>query len=1112
MSDSLTAGPELEGLPDWARKALGETRAVPPRRPSALDSLNGPAWPLLLDAAVVAEFLPRDLGQGTTLSPPERLDAEKTVLGFAEIIQDPGGVRWSLTQEARTAVLDAALQAGQIDAAVSRTSSKFADPVSSALRDGLLGRTAAFPAAADLRSLEAIRVAVGCLSGVRGRLRLPKLEDLDREIDLRRLLFQFERMVGQVPGAGGSARPDRFFGREAEKEKLRGYVGVIAAETFAFAASRAVQEVARAIAGRKPMSVWGIGGVGKTTLIAKFMLEHAQVGASRFPFAYLDFDRATISARQRGGLLAEMCLQVGSQFPELTKPMADLRAKVRDLARPSVASPSGESFSLLASCAGQFRRHVDDYLDGDESFFERSRPFLLVFDTFEVVQYSPSDAQGLESFVLAFCQQGEKGLWPRLRLIIAGRKKVSDFCGEVEELPLGPLDPKGAAEMLSALANDAAKAITLKEARGLVDAIIKSVGGERKGVHPLRLRFVGEVFRQQATADGPAIVRSLRDELSRPPTQGGASGRLLVDGILVRRILGHVLDLRVRALADPGLVVRRITPAVIREVMTLGTPRPKPGGDELDPGDADPTEPWIVSQDEADDIFAAFRREVSLVEPDGDALRHRQDVRQEMLPLIRARRPKRFQALHRLAFDFFRTLDDPASAAEAIYHGLWLGEPLTALDRLWRGGSTFDPRLDPDELEAGSPASIYVRAKAKDRLQPREVAVLPREIAVGWLSDRRADLLTERRLNDALDAVRAAAGRGYEALDDRLDVAALTARLLCRAGCWVDSGTVIGRFLHPGAANDLAALGEREAAVSLARTWATLAAKGGAPVEELISLLLVQRFLSDPLSRVELLAHVAAGLMQRDPQNPQLKDLRAAVGDAARGVDRSLWSQEARILRLAALTGSGPMGDLLSLSLSASEQPPCDPELAPVIERVFSLLGRQPTGRQLVDLFETRDSSQEAASTLDELWRNEKRTLAQAVRDRPDLTADVRTLLAFQHFDWIRPFENSLARALDQDGNGQIRPALAEHGLLQPWPPQASSSQRRADGYAVVQWAFDRGRLLHLARALAPLGPNPPESERPQTIFGLSAALLRWHETMIRFAGLPADESQQLAV
>ena len=68
--------------------------------------------------------------------------------------------------------------------------------------------------------------------------------------------------------------------------------------------------VARTISGRAPFVIWGVGGVGKTTLISKFMLEHAEAAVGHYPFAYLDFDRNTISARRPSGLLMEMCLQV----------------------------------------------------------------------------------------------------------------------------------------------------------------------------------------------------------------------------------------------------------------------------------------------------------------------------------------------------------------------------------------------------------------------------------------------------------------------------------------------------------------------------------------------------------------------------------------------------------------------------------------------------------------------------------------------------------------------------------------------------------------------------------------------------------------------------------
>ena len=99
-------------------------------------------------------------------------------------------------------------------------------------------------------------------------------------------------------------------------EALREYVNVIAAETVGGKFARGVKRARRFVSleARGAMTVWGIGGMGKTALISRFMLEHARTAASRFPFAYLDFDRATISPRRRAELLAEMCFQTSTQF------------------------------------------------------------------------------------------------------------------------------------------------------------------------------------------------------------------------------------------------------------------------------------------------------------------------------------------------------------------------------------------------------------------------------------------------------------------------------------------------------------------------------------------------------------------------------------------------------------------------------------------------------------------------------------------------------------------------------------------------------------------------------------------------------------------------------
>src|SRR6185436_1032517 len=139
-------------------------------------------------------------------------------------------------------------------------------------------------------SLEAQRTALSMFGDAQG-LKLPPLENLDREVQLKRLRAGFERMTG-ARAHQASERPDRFFGRDSEMQALRNYVDVVPTDGFGNALGRFVRSVRRAFVPAPPMTVWGTGGVGKTTLMAKFMLEHAQAADDKYPFAYLDFDRS----------------------------------------------------------------------------------------------------------------------------------------------------------------------------------------------------------------------------------------------------------------------------------------------------------------------------------------------------------------------------------------------------------------------------------------------------------------------------------------------------------------------------------------------------------------------------------------------------------------------------------------------------------------------------------------------------------------------------------------------------------------------------------------------------------------------------------------------------
>ena len=1087
-------GPDFDpnSLPEWARKAFMDAleTVTPKPKPSALTYRQTAAWQLLVEASVVSGFMPRELAPGN-LDGPARAEAEKVVLKFSETTTSPEGTKWCLRPETRAAVIGETLRSGAIGEALGRTFGRFSDPISRALQ-ALLGSQTGADSAADLALLEARRIAAALLAGVQG-VTLPRLDDLDRKIELGRMLGQFGRMIGRGPDGR-----ERFFGRADEIEQLRDYVGVLPADSYLDLGKRAVNVLRRALTGRAPLTVWGIGGVGKTTLLSKFMLEHAEAAASQFPFAYLDFDRSTVSARNRSRLLTEMCGQVGAQFPELTAPMDALIARVQAVAVKMAARPEGDSISLLRPHLAEFRKRVDDHLAKMESMLSASRPFLLVFDTFEIVQYSADDVLRLEEFVGALSGPPPSIVWPRLRLIISGRKRVDGFLGDVEALPLEALDYDGSVEMLMTLVADAGKSLPKRDADALVAAVAR-VGGERQhGVHPLRLCLVADII-EKTKGSGKAVAKALLEELSRPLDFATLAGRTFVDGILIRRVLGHVSDDRVRALADPGLVVRRITPDVIRRVMAPGTPDPKAPKPKDNEPDTRPM--WTIGAEEAADIFKAFGREVTLVEPDGDALRHRSDVRREMLPLIRARSRTQFDRLHRLAYDFYAQAlrDDPAdaaAAAEAIYHGLWLDKPIQSVDALWPRTAWFDPRIDPEDFPDNSSGDIYLRARRGRPLAVGDLRRLSPTIALEWLERRSTDLLDERRVDDALAAMRSVCGPGYAGLDGRPAVAATVARLLYRAGCWDEAMTLAHRHIDR----------PLESPWSILRTWTTIVAKAPAQRDKPARAVEAAAAVSDPIVGVELLAH-ATLLVAHQENWAAAAGLREQVRRLGAAAPMELWTRGLRVMRLFILAAAGDTRPYLAAYAEASERLPRDVDLTDDVERVMRMLVQKPSGLDPVfQSIRKGKSRQPGLEQLDEMWRQARPAAVTAIQERPDLARAVLRLVAHDHADWRWVIGNALSREL-QDSNEPLLAALGDAGLLPPRP--RGHAGEAINGMEIVQFLVDEGRMLPLARFLVEWvketrGVGGLGLERPQDVFGIARALLRWHATILSMPGLRA--------
>jgi hypothetical protein len=162
---------------------------------------------------------------------------------------------------------------------------------------------------------------------------VPPLGELARRVEMAELLEPLRLLVGAQGGWKGEPRRDRFVGRESELRQLRSFVDELASHGALEAIGRFTAKAARALMGRTPpglMTIEARGGLGKSTLLAKFVLDHALDQARPFPFAYLDFDRAGIDAERPHQLLIEVARQVRLQFPAAREKLDRLIEDIRD--------------------------------------------------------------------------------------------------------------------------------------------------------------------------------------------------------------------------------------------------------------------------------------------------------------------------------------------------------------------------------------------------------------------------------------------------------------------------------------------------------------------------------------------------------------------------------------------------------------------------------------------------------------------------------------------------------------------------------------------------------------------------------------------------------------
>jgi cellulose synthase operon protein C len=487
-------------------------------------------WRYREAAAVLATFDAQTVKAHGAVSPDS--SAKTELLADCDVAYSAGGSpMWSLRTPVRQAALRRLLTANQIHEALDSNPDREASTLQKLFESYLSGASGPMPVESPQLG-KALLEVVDWLSGVpEFASRLPSLDQVKHAIDREQLLQPFRSLVGS-----------NFAGRKRELAQLADYVGVQDAQTLGESIHRTVERIF-SIRDRPPLFIYGPGGCGKSTLISRFILDHAEIEtAARFPFAYLDFDRPSLVAEEPITFLGEIMRQLAIQFPGSNESYGHLADEWSTRAANQASQAEGEEPSPANQVAFLRLKERESFLDEFAQFVKNMKtieqPLLLVLDTFEEVQFRSS---AFAEEVLDFLDALQARV-PRLRTVLAGRGELRTDRYKVKLVPIGDFDDQAAISFLAG--------------QGIRDTEIGTKIFQQVGGSPLVLRLAADVARlENVGRSGIAQLPSGWLTIFRDQS---------VEIVLYKRILSHVYDTRVQRLAYPGLVLRVITPEVPR--------------------------------------------------------------------------------------------------------------------------------------------------------------------------------------------------------------------------------------------------------------------------------------------------------------------------------------------------------------------------------------------------------------------------------------------------------------------------------------------------------------------------------------------------------------------
>lgn len=455
---------------------------------------------------------------------------------------------------------------------------------------------------------------------------------------------------------------ENFAGRKKELEQVNDYVDWLPKKTFASKTIGFIRNIINWYE-KPPLLIQGIGGIGKSTLISKFIIDHnrEKEGIS-LPFIYIDFDLPGFSLTEPLSILLEGLRQLSIQYPHHQNIFAEISKNISDMI--NYRSNTKEDF--IQASTESSRGLIYDSIDGLISKYNLeldkiNTPILFVFDSFEEMQYRASrdEMNRFFSFVREISDKT-----PRFRPVFAGRSEISesiiDF--KFDKIELTVFDKESANALLRNF--------------GISDSNLSKKIYSNFGGNPLLLQLAADLIIKDKDA-----INELDHVIEKKHEY------------LVTRILDQIHDPDVRKIAVPGMLLRRITPQIIQDIL------------------AGPCKLGDIDEQTAEKIFAELCKEASVISKsyESNEIIFRQDLRIECEKLIWEKYPDEAQQIQQKAISFYKEFKSENDNYEAEYYYHLLKSGILPEELTRDVYNRIRPKLETSLPELPSKAQLFLK-------------------------------------------------------------------------------------------------------------------------------------------------------------------------------------------------------------------------------------------------------------------------------------------------------------------------------------------------------------------------------------------------------------------